>query len=114
MKQLIGATLVGVERPRNKNLTDRKRNEAFIDGGNSHWEDRGCKLHDLCITCPFEMCVHDAPSATSFHAAARKQEVQRLVEQAGIRDRESLTRVAEQVGLSVRQVYRMTQDVRTA
>lgn len=76
------------------------QSDAFPEG--IAYRDTGCSYHPACLTCPFAKCRYDTPGGERVVVIDRNEQVRQLSAQ-GYR----AWRVADMVGMSTRQVYRI-------
>ncbi len=88
-------------------LLERVRVDALPE--HTAYADSGCELAPSCLRCPLVRCKYDEPGgARVIKAGARAREVARTHRSDGA----SITQLAEQFGISRRQVFRALRAAR--
>ena len=65
----------------------------------------GCEMHDDCLTCPLPECIYDRKRGlVDARTRQRHDRIRQMSECMSKRD------VAEQLGITVRTVYRVLED----
>lgn len=78
--------------------------------GSYMWGDRGCNLHDVCLTCTLSMCQYDEGSPYSFDGRIAKRNIEIYeLREAGA----TIEHISRTFGVSQRTIHRVLQDERT-
>jgi len=79
----------------------RPRSDGLPEG--TEYRDTGCDIAPSCLRCPLEACRYDRPNGMqTIRAEFNAAEAQRLRE-SGM----NVSRIAEELGLTLRQIYRL-------
>lgn len=77
----------------------------------STYRDGGCEYAPACLACPFPVCRYDADAEDRPSALARRDRDAEIV--ALVQAGHSKTELAKRFGVNIRQIWRVTEGLRT-